>query len=165
MKTTLLLLTILISNLCFSQSGHFIRIYNLQNSKIAKRYLKSISDSSITIILSGKKDTKEIHYSKIGLIRLNRSFGHIVAITTLITTMSFGLLGAATAKSSTGLCFVCTPSDGLIVGSVVGALSGAIAGGIVSGAKTISVKKITTINGYFDNWQIARKQLYDILAR
>ena len=165
MKTTLLLLTILISNLCFSQSGHFIRIYNLQNSKIAKGYLKSISDSSITIILSGKKDTKEIHYSKIGFIRLRRSFGHTVAITTLVATLSSGLLGAATAHSSSGLCIICTPTDGLIVGSVVGALGGAIGGSIVSGVKTISVKKITPINGDFDKWQIASKQLKDWMKK
>lgn len=119
MKTTLLLLTILTSNLCFSQFGHFIKVYDLKHHKIAKGCFKDVADSAVAINLSGKKDTTQIHYSKIGRIKLKRSFAHTVAITTLVATLSSGLLGAVTAHSSSGLYFICNPSDGLIVGSVV----------------------------------------------
>lgn len=161
MKSVIFILALFFSSFCFSQTNLFIRVYDLNNHKIAKGNLETISDSSITILQSAKKAAKEISYAKIGSIRLKRSFGHTVAMSTLITATTFGLLGTATASSvaSNGLCFLCTPTDGLAAGGLGGAVVGAVFGGIIGGIRSNNIIKISSINGDFVKWQTARQQL------
>ena len=135
----------------------------MNNHKIAKGNLETISDSSITIIQSAKKVATEVNYAKIGSIKLKRSFGHTVAITTLVTATSFGILGAATA-SNEGFCIICTPAEGLAAGGIFGAAIGAVASSIVGGLRN-DVTKIGLINGDFGKWKTARQQLSVAMAK
>ena len=163
MKSIIFILAIFFSNFCFSQTNTFIRVYDLNDQKFVKGHLQNISDSFISITKPGKTDLIKIHYSKIGSIRLKRSFGHKVIMATVYSGISGGLIGAATASSG-GLCFICTPTEGLLAGSFGGAVTGAVVASILGGIKSMNAIKIKPIDGDFGKWQIASNQL-NVLAR
>ncbi|MBC7650415.1 MAG: hypothetical protein H7101_01555 [Deinococcales bacterium] len=162
MKVFFFIITLFISNIVFSQNRGFIRVYDNNKHKIAKGYLQKITDSSILLAQGNKRLLGEIHYSKIGNIKLRRSTGHAIAMVALANAAVYGILGAATAQNSSDANLFFSKYntfEGLGMFGILGAVQGAIVGTVVGGTKSIIVKKITPINGDYTNWIIAKQQL------
>lgn len=130
-----------------SQLKIFVRIFDNNGNKTHKGFLLRTSDSSLT--LSSYKNSFEIPIDKIGSIKLRRSFGHTVLITSLITAGSFAVLGAASANPNAWI-FAYTAGEGARAGFLFGAGTGAFWGTIISGIRKRPVFKI---NGSLEQWK------------
>lgn len=105
----------------------FVRVYDLQNKKIAKGKILAVTDS--TLQLQGRGGV--INVNDIGLIRTKRSAGHNV----LIGTVSFAGVGAiagAASSNPSDAWFSYTAGEGAVAGVVLFAPVGAAVGGISS---------------------------------
>lgn len=130
MKSTLIMcLVLLITISAQSQKKTFIRIFNETGKKTYKGFLMAASDSSLTI-LNGEK-TSEIPVSQITTIKLRRSFGHTVLVTTLILGTSIAILGIATADPSAGF-IAYTAGEGALAGLAFGGGLGVVTGSIIA---------------------------------
>ena len=168
MKFLLLFLTSFICYCCFSQHGHFIRVFDSNNHKIAKGHLLQVTDSSIFLTKGNNKPASEIHYLKIGHIKLRHSFGHTFAMITVFNTGLTGAVGAATAHNSSDGSFFFpkyNAIEGFGIGSALGGIQGILMGSIVGLTKGITTKRITPINGDYNNWKIAKLQLNKWLVK
>lgn len=115
-----------------SQKRTFIRVFDENGSKIHKGFLSGTSDSSLFILANDK--VIEINIDDIGKVKLRRSLGHTILVTSLITGISFAILGAATAEPD-AMFFGYTAGEGFLTGLAIGCPTGAIIGGIVAGFK------------------------------
>lgn len=165
MKVFLLALTIFFSNIGFSQHGHFIRLYDNNNYQIAKGNLRKITDSTI-IVQGNKNHVIEIHYSKIGFIKLRRSFEHTVTTVAVANAALYGILGATSANNtSSSSFFQYDEVGGFAIFAILGAIQGAVLGTVIGGTKSIIAKKITPVKGDYDNWLTASQQLNNWLKK
>lgn len=146
----------------FGQYKHFIRIYDVHMSKIGKGHLTEVNDSTFTIIGSSGENAATFNYSNIGMIKTHRSRGHTLLITSLISTLSAGIIGAVTYQkpSSTNTwSAILGPSsagEASIWGATIGFIPGVLGGSIAAGLKNI---EILEINGDFGQWKLAKKKL------
>lgn len=136
-----ILFVLLITAAAQAQKKTFVRIFDQVGSKIHKGFLYSTSNSSLTI-LQNKKEV-EIPISQIGIIKLKRSFGHTLLISSLIGGVSFALIVAATADPDSWL-FAYSAGEGALAGLVGGAAIGLITGGIVGGTTN---RPVFIVNG------------------
>ena len=123
----------------------FVRIFDATGKKIYNGFLMQTTDNSIFIIQ--KEKSVEIPISQITTIKLKRSFGHTVLITSLIGGASLAILGAASADPDAWFA-----PAGLLFG--VG--SGAAIGSIIAGTKS---KPVFKINQNQADWLKARSVL------
>lgn len=140
-----------------SQSKTFVRIFDDAGKKTHKGFLVQTSDSSLT--LSTNETTYEIPISKIATIKLRRSFGHTVLLTSLIVGGSFAILGAATADPDAWILGY-TAGEGALGGFILGAASGALAGSIVAGTRN---RPIFEVNRNRERWMKAKSLLNSYL--
>lgn len=161
MKSLLISVSLFIVTAAQSQTKTFVRIFDEAGKKIYKGYLIQTLDSSLVLLKSkdypllktlenhltlSKNDTKtyEIPITKIASIKLRRSFGHTVLMTSLIAAGSFAILGAvstlATTDDPTGIVLD-SPALGFIFIAASGA-SGALTGSIIAGTRSRPVFKI-----------------------
>lgn len=159
MKMLFLILAMLTCNVILSQKNHFVRIYDNNKHKIAKGQLQSVNDSSIFIAQLSRELLTEIPFSKIGYIRLKRSAGHTIGMTTLYMASTYAILGLATGTNDPKGWFSYTPVEGFVFFGVFGAIQGAITGTAAAGIKGIIGKKIIIVKEDFNNWKSASKQL------
>ena len=134
-----------------SQETIFIRVFDESGKKIHKGSLSSVSDSSLTI--RNREKMTEVPVSKISVIKIKRSFGHTVAISSGIGAAGFSILvGAASADPDAWL----TAGEGAAAGFVFGALAGATVGTIIA----LSNKKpVLDINMNQQDWMKAKSAL------
>src|SRR6187402_3544014 len=111
-----------------SQKTIFLRVFDETGKKIQNGFLRSVSDSSLTI-QNGEKIT-EVLSSKISVIKVKRSFGHTVAISSGIGAGAFAIFGAATADPEAWI-FGYTAAEGAAAGFITGAFTGAVVGSII----------------------------------
>ena len=115
-----------------SQTKTFVRIFDQQGKKIHKGYIENTTDSSLTISLN--KETFEIKADQISVIKMKRSFGHTVLITSLITGTPMAIIGAATADPDAWI-FAYSAAEGAFGGLILGAATGVATGSIIAGTR------------------------------
>lgn len=118
-----------------SQKTIFIRVFDESGKKIHKGFLSQVSDSSLIIRNEEKK--LEVPVSKISAIKIKRSFGHTVLISSLIGAAGFSIFGAATAEPDAWFSY--SVGEGAAAGFVFGALTGGAVGSIVAAANKKSI--------------------------
>jgi hypothetical protein len=136
MKSLFLLLSLFMVFTAQSQQETFIRIFDDNGKTTHKGSLIKTSDSSLT--LSKNKKQYEIPVTKISRIKLRRSIGHTVLISSLVGGALLGIIAAATNESqpATGTYTISfTTETAAIGGFVAGAATGAIAGSIIAGTR------------------------------
>jgi len=131
----------------------FVRIFDATGKKIYNGFLMQTTDNSIFIIQ--KEKSVEIPISQITTIKLKRSFGHTVLITSLIGGASLAILGAASADPDAWFAPT-TAGDGIAAGLLFGVGSGAAIGSIIAGTKS---KPVFKINQNQADWLKARSVL------
>jgi len=122
-----------------SQTKTFVRIFDQEGKKIHKGYIENTSDSSLTISLN--KETFEINADQISVIKMKRSFGHTILITSLIAGASMAIIGAATADPDAWI-FAYTAAEGAFGGLMIGAATGVATGSIIAGTRNRPVFNI-----------------------
>lgn len=118
-----------------SQKTIFIRVFDESGKKIHKGFLSQVSDSSLIIRNEEKK--LEVPVSKISAIKIKRSFGHTVLISSLIGAAGFSIFGAATAEPDAWFSY--SVGEGAAAGFVFGALTGGAVGSIVAATNKKSI--------------------------
>ena len=136
----------------------FVRIFDANGKKTHSGFLMQTTDNSIFIIQ--KEKSVEVPISQITTIKLRRSFGHTVLITSLIGGVSLAILGAATADPD-ALIFGYTAGEGFSSGLLLGVGSGAAIGSIIAGTRN---RPIFKINQNQEDWLKARPVLDAYLA-
>src|SRR5688572_4398251 len=119
-----------------SQTKTFVRIFDENGKKTHKGYIMNSSDSSLTINLN--KETFEIPANQITVIKLKRSFGHTVLITTLISGTSWAIFGAAYALA-----------EGALAGLIVGGAEGVATGSFIAGMRN---RPVFNVNRKHEQW-------------
>ncbi len=122
-----------------SQSKTFVRIFDETGKKTHKGYLIQTSDSSLT--LSTNEKAYEIPITKVATIKLRRSFGRTVLLTSLLVGGSFAILGAASADPY-AYWFAYSAGEGALAGFIFGAAPGALIGSIIAGTRDRPVFKV-----------------------
>ena len=135
-----------------SQKTIFIRVFDASGKKIQKGFLNQVADSSLTI--KKGNDLIEVPVSKISVIKVKRSFGHTVAISSGIGAGGFAIFGAATAEPDTFLGY--TAAEGAVGGLVFGAVAGAVVGSIIGATNK---KPVLHINMDQKEWMKAKSAL------
>jgi hypothetical protein len=153
MKNLIIICLVLLTTAAQSQRKTFVRIFDLNGNKTHTGFLVQTSDSSIT--LSSNKEALEVPVNQIGIIKLKRSFGHTILITSLIAGGAFAIFGVATADPDAWI-FGYTAGEGFIAGLVGGAVTGTIVGSVIGGTTN---RPVFTISGKHENWEIAKKTL------
>lgn len=166
-KTGLLLLALFICYPCIAQKRHFIRVFDNNKHKIAKGYLQTVSDSSLSLTQPHSKKIIDIAYSKIGSIKLGYSTGHFIVLATLTCTIECGIVSFAVANYYIDRVFphLIPPFEGFLFGSKIGAISGFILGSTVGVIKSSTIRKIAPVASDFNNWQMAKAQLVEWLKK
>jgi hypothetical protein len=122
-----------------SQKTIFLRVFDETGKKIQNGFLRSVSDSSLTI-QNGEKTT-EVLVSKISVIKVKRSFGHTVAISSGIGAAGFAIFGAATADPEAWI-YGYTAGEGAAIGFIFGTIAGATVGSIIGATNKRPVLQI-----------------------
>lgn len=117
----------------------FVRIFDATGKKIYSGFLTETTDHSIFIIQ--KEKSVEVPVSQIAMIKLRRSFGHTVLITSLIGGVAFAIVGAASADPN-ALIFGYTAGEGIAAGLLFGVPAGAAVGSIIAGTRNRPIFKI-----------------------
>lgn len=106
------------------QKGIFVRVYNLNGKKVAKGYIQSVDQESVTVVLRGK--STELPVVEIGKLRLKRSYGNAVVKGTFTGLALGAVLGVAYASVddsfSSDIGLVALPAGGAFYGTVIGAI-------------------------------------------
>jgi len=158
MKKVFVILSFFIGNMLSAQSHMFLRVFNETGKKIHKGYLRAITDSTLTISL--RHTTYEIPVHRISTVKLRRSFGHTVIMTSLISAGSFAILGAASADPNAWI-FAYTAGEGALTGFLFGAAAGVLPGSILAGARQRKQFKIYQSR---ENWKKAKPALLSYLT-
>ena len=109
--------------------GKFIRIYDLQGKKISKGKIKSITETSVSVIFLGK--LSEIPLSNIGIIKTKHSAGNNIAKGAIIGASSLAIIGLTNGDNK-GEYVTVTASDKAMLGFISGSILGTIIGGITT---------------------------------
>ena len=133
---------------CAAQYHGFVRIFDLQGSKVYKGRVVNITDSSVIL-----KHGVEFRATDIGKIKTKRSAGHSIAVGTLI---GFG------AGTAVGLIANATYDGGgqlTLAGVAVFYSAGSAVLGVVGGFIGSAIKNPQTyvIGGDLDNWRAFKK--------
>lgn len=131
-----------------AQKRTFVRVYDEVGKKIYRGFLHGLSDSSLTIT-DASKSRVEIPVTSVTTLRLRRSFGHTVLITSLIAGGTLAIMGAASADPDAWI-FAYSAGEGAMMGLLTGVAMGAAAGSIVSGTRNRPVFKIDRNE---ENWK------------
>lgn len=148
MKTLLFSLALILCFNAYAQDtskAPFLRVRNLDGEKIAKGRLVQVTDSTLT--LRKNKDTVEVVFRDIGVIKTKRSLGNNLLTGAAIGAGTFGLIGVTTSTDRGFLSH--SPSQGLGAGILIGAPLGSAAGGIFGLFKN---RKTYDINGNEEHW-------------
>jgi hypothetical protein len=149
MKTLMTLLLISFSCTVLAQKALFVRVYDLSGRKIYKGDVYATSDSALSIVVN--KTPVNIPVSTIGTIKTKHSAGSNVIIGAAAGTVTFAILGAASADPDEFLGY--TAGEGAAAGALIGAPLGAAIGSL-----TILLKNSRKflINGDPAKWETFR---------
>ena len=143
-------LILLLAMTAQSQKRTFVRIFDERGKKIHSGFFAGTSDSSVIILKSNNEF--EIPISQISTIKLRRSFGHTVLITSIIAGSAMAIFGIATADPDAWI-FGYTAGEGAIAGLLLGAGTGIVTGSIIAGTRN---RPVFMINKNPEQWIKAR---------
>jgi len=128
----LMILTMVTGSQIFAQQSNdltkiFVRIYDLQGSKIAKGKILSITDDGIR--LKAKKRPVSVAVSEIGRVKTKRSGGHNVLMGASVGAATGIILGVASSDPDAGFLSY-SASDGAAGGGIMLGTVGTVIGGI-----------------------------------
>lgn len=148
MNKIFILLLIFAGAFCkiFAQQKTFLRIYDLSGAKFAKGYFMGTKDSSIFI--TDEKTIKEIPFTKIGIIKTKRSFGHSVFIGCAVGAIAGISLGVFSHGAKGGDKMDPVSKD-IAGGFAFGTMAGGLCGAITS---LFRRSQTFTINGSMESW-------------
>ena len=131
MKSLLFAITLILCINTFAQempekANVFVRVYDLQDKKIGKGKILSITDT--TLQLQGTREL--INFNNIGIIRTRHSAGHNILIGAASGAAIGAVVGIASADPDAWFGF--TAGEGATLGIVLGGLSGSVIGWISS---------------------------------
>lgn len=112
-----------------AQKNLFVRVYNLDEKKINKGQVLSITDSSLHLKSKGV-NTVIFPIISIGKVKTKHSPGHHILIGSSVAASSMAILGAASADPDAAI-FGYTAGEGAGAGALLGAPLGAVIGGII----------------------------------
>ncbi|HEX5654253.1 MAG TPA: hypothetical protein VFX58_14325 [Chitinophagaceae bacterium] len=150
---TIFLLSFLTATAPAQKKASFIRVFDESGKTIQRGFLQKTTDSSL--VMTVHKKTVEIPVTQISILKLRRSFGHTVLVTSLIAAGSLAILGAATADPDAWI-FGYTVAEGIASGLISGVLIGGAAGSIIAGTRNRPVIKL---DRKIENWPVARDAL------
>jgi len=169
MKSLLLSISLFFVLTAQSQRETFVRIIDDQGKTTHKGFLIKTSDSSLTLSLSRNETIHEIPVLKIAKIKLRRSFGHTLWLSTLIVTVPFAIIAAtdnnsesSTTSPATGAYFTglnYSTSAGGLLG--IGAGLGAVAGSIIGGTRN---RPVFNVNMNREQWLKLKSTLNSYLS-
>jgi hypothetical protein len=150
-----------------AQHKIFLRVYN-NDQMFARGFYIGAKDSSI--LLTQRKDTIEINYRQIGLIKTRRGTGHDILISAAITASAGAIIGAATYQKPEPADPLSNFFNGLtdlgaggnaVAGFFLGGIAGTLIGGINGAVKH---KETLLVNGMYENWNQAKLRLQQLAA-
>src|SRR5687768_3394260 len=109
-----------------AQQSPFVRVFDLAGKKIGKGHVIGVTDTSLQ--LKAKTTPLNIPVQSIGSIKMKRSAGNHVLVSSVICTTAGAVLGAITLPSDEFFDF--TAGEGAAIGAVIGLAVGAAIGGI-----------------------------------
>lgn len=128
MKSTILLcFTLLVATISFSQKKTFVRVFDENGKKIQKGFLVATTDSSLTLQLGEK--FSEIPINRVSVLKLGRSIGNTILISSLLFGTAFAIAGAVSADPS-DLILTYTASEGAAAGFLGGTALGVLTGSL-----------------------------------
>lgn len=158
MKSTILLcFTLLVATIAFSQKKTFVRVFDEKGKKIQKGFLVATTDSSLTLQLGEK--FSEIPINRVSVLKLTRSIGNKILLSSLILGASFAILGAATANPDAWIFAYSTgegAASGLLLGGGLGVLTGAF-------LHAVQKKPVFQVNRQVEQWLKVKEQLQEYL--
>ncbi|WP_420400119.1 hypothetical protein [Flagellimonas sp.] len=151
MKKLIILGMLLVGTTVFTQEpldteNLFVRVFDMQGTKIAKGFVVSWSPNGL-VLLKGKKTT-EIPFNNIEKIKLKRAGGHNVGMGALFGAATGAVFGLALGEEE-GF-FVTSTSENMVGFSIVGAFLGSVIGGVSTVAKK---NRTIVIDGDIKNWE------------
>lgn len=158
MKSAILLcFTLLLATISQSQKRTFVRVFDENGKKAHKGFLVATSDSSISL-QSGKK-ISEISFNQISVLKLRRSIGNTILISSLLFGTAFAIVGAATADPSAWV-FAYSAGEGAAAGFLGGTAMGALAGSLFYAFKK---RPVFRVNQQATEWMKVKEQLQEYL--
>jgi hypothetical protein len=148
----------------YSQKPVFLRVFDVNGSKIGKGTLIDLTDTSL--VISGSNGL-EIPYTRIGFIKTRRSIGHtiiksgsiVAGFTAILLTVS-GSAGAGVTYGGGGFSYHFSAGDILAISM----LSGGIYGTMIGGVTALLRKPLTfPVNGDERQWRRTRTELESIM--
>ena len=143
-------LILLLTMTAQSQKKTFVRIFDEGGKKTHSGFLVGTLDSSVIILKSNNEF--EIPITQISTIKLRRSFGHTVLVTSIISGTAMALFGMVTADPDAWV-FGYTAGEGAIAGLIFGAGTGVVAGSVIAGTRN---RPVFNINMNPEQWMKAR---------
>ena len=134
----------------------FVRVFDFEDKKIAKGYLRVVTDS--TLELSRSSEYLSIPLKNINYIKTKRSTGSNALIGSITGATIIGILGIATADPDAWL-FGYSAAEGALAGGLIGAIGGGVIGGITSIFKN---SKTIYIEGDSMKWNFFKKMVEKI---
>jgi len=158
MKLILFLLLTLAYFGAVAQNATFVRVYNLEGTKIAKGRLAGTTASSLQVLRG--KDLVEVPVENIGSIKTKRSVGHNVLIGSTLGGVTGAISGAASADPDAPF-FGYTAAEGAGAGIIFGLPVGAAIGGISALFKHSKTYNIAADPGAWSAFQLATGRVKD----
>ncbi len=140
-----------------AQKKMFVRVFDENWKRTHKGFLQQMTDSSVSLKQYG--ETVEIPVEKIGMIKLKRSGGHTVLMSSLIVGGAAAIFGAISADPDAWI-FGYSAVEGFGFGLGFGAAAGAIPGGIIAGTQR---KPFFIIDKSREKWAVAKNVLQRFL--
>jgi len=123
----------------------FVRVYNIEGSKITKGKLQHVADTYVLLMKNDKRI--EVPANNIGTIKTRHTGGHSILVSASIGAGIGAIVGIATENPDGLLGY--TAGEGALIFGGIGALGGAIVGSIFGSTKP---KKTFVINGDINNY-------------
>ncbi|GAO42538.1 hypothetical protein [Flavihumibacter petaseus] len=133
-----------------AQKSLFIRVFDIQEVRIARGKLLQATDSSVLLLTN--KDTAEIPLRQIGKIKTKHSPGNNIGIGVASGALIGAVAGAASADPDDFLGY--TTGEGIVGGILLG---GAIGAGIGSLSLIFKHGETYLISARQENWEAFKK--------
>ena len=143
----LIIVTVTFQSIGFGQRGAYIRVFDLNGKKFEKGHLVGLSDSSITLVKSGKEI--RIPIDKVGLLKTKKAFGNAV-LTGSIVGGGVGAVLGVIADGEDGLFDLGSTGEWAAAGAFSGAMYGALVGTVIG---AVIKRTVIEIDGNAARWQ------------
>lgn len=145
MKSLFLLVSLFFVFSAQSQRKTFVRVFDDKGKMTQKGFLIDTSDSTLTLMQNNKY--YNIPVTKISIVKLKRSAGHTMLMSSLIGGIPFAILGAVSSETDSYITY--SAGGGALAGFIMGAAVAGVVGGVIVGTQK---KTVFTINMNKEQW-------------